>query len=226
VKVLASTIFVAECYLLATVFTRRVVSGRIREDTDVGHLLTWVTAVFVIFFAAFHILGYINLATALPLVSPVLAAMLAAAALIACGVRSFWMPQVDFTFGKILRPLTGTGLEPKSAWDRNCGLAAFATFVVVAILVTRGFPRGYEATAYHLPIALHTFQSHSLRLWDTVAIHAYPANASIYFGFLLGFFRKTWFRLEISFFCPHCLRPYTGSAEQSELTMAPPAGRV
>jgi len=59
------------------------------------------------------------------------------------------------------------------------------TFMLAGLMIVRGFPRGYEAAAYHLPVALHIFQSHSAKLWDTVSIHTYPANASFYFGFLL-----------------------------------------
>src|SRR5262249_49788956 len=50
-----------------------------------------------------------------------------------------------------------------------------------------GYPRSFEAAAYHLPIALHIFQAHSLKPWDTAFNHTIPAGASLYYGFLLTF---------------------------------------
>ena len=66
-------------------------------------------------------------------------------------------------------------------------LVALFVFVSVGLMLTSGFPRGYEVTAYHLPIAVHYFQAGSLRPWDHQFLHTYPANMSILTGFLLQF---------------------------------------
>jgi hypothetical protein len=59
-------------------------------------------------------------------------------------------------------------------------------FVLVAALLVIGFPRGYEANAYHLPNAVNFFRDGSLRIWDRWLVHTYPANASLWDGFGCG----------------------------------------
>ena len=55
---------------------------------------------------------------------------------------------------------------------------------MAAILVI-GFPRGFEANAYHLPSAVNFFRDGSLRVWDARWLHTLPANASLWDGFWL-----------------------------------------
>lgn len=64
-------------------------------------------------------------------------------------------------------------------------LLAFAIF---AILLLWGLPRGFEANAYHLPIAVRVLREGTLGLWDASYMHAYPANMSIWTGLLLHVF--------------------------------------
>lgn len=58
-------------------------------------------------------------------------------------------------------------------------------FLLLAGLLVIGFPRGYEANAYHLPNAVNFFRDGSLRIWDTAPMHTYPADASLWNGFWL-----------------------------------------
>ena len=58
-------------------------------------------------------------------------------------------------------------------------------FALVAALLVIGFPRGFEANAYHLPSAVNFFRDGSLRIWDTGYLHTLPANASLWDGFWL-----------------------------------------
>src|SRR6516165_6090689 len=58
-------------------------------------------------------------------------------------------------------------------------------FLLLAGLVVIGFPRGYEANAYHLPNAVNFFRDGSLRIWDATFLHTYPADASLWNGFWL-----------------------------------------
>jgi len=60
-----------------------------------------------------------------------------------------------------------------------------AGFALVAALLVIGFPRGFEANAYHLPSAVNFFRDGSLRIWDTGYLHTLPANASLWDGFWL-----------------------------------------
>ena len=58
-------------------------------------------------------------------------------------------------------------------------------FLLLAGLLVIGFPRGYEANAYHLPNAVNFFRDGSLQIWDTTFLHTYPADASLWNGFWL-----------------------------------------
>jgi hypothetical protein len=60
-----------------------------------------------------------------------------------------------------------------------------AGFLLLSGLLLIGFPRGYEASAYHLPNAVNFFRDGSLRIWDTAPMHTYPADASLWNGFWL-----------------------------------------
>lgn len=58
-------------------------------------------------------------------------------------------------------------------------------FLLLAGLLVIGFPRGYEANAYHLPNAVNFFRDGSLQIWDATFLHTYPADASLWNGFWL-----------------------------------------
>ena len=58
-------------------------------------------------------------------------------------------------------------------------------FLLLAGLLVIGFPRGYEANAYHLPNAVNFFRHGSLQIWDATFLHTYPADASLWNGFWL-----------------------------------------
>jgi hypothetical protein len=60
-----------------------------------------------------------------------------------------------------------------------------AGFVLVAVLLVIGFPRGYEANAYHLPSAVNFFRDGSLHIWDKGYLHTLPGNAGLWDGFWL-----------------------------------------
>jgi hypothetical protein len=95
----------------------------------------------------------------------------------------------------LLRPLAPAGQADASAdrpsvpsFDRTTRLVATLLgggFALVAALLVIGFPRGFEANAYHLPSAVNFFRDGSLRIWDTGWLHTLPANASLWDGFWL-----------------------------------------
>jgi hypothetical protein len=136
-------------------------------------------------FAPFYVLGVYELATDRAVVTTAnAAAILLPAAAIAVAARRKLGSQVDFS--------------PASIWARASEIVRFfwktplaglvaATFLLAAALLVCMFPRGFESSAYHLPVAVHIFQTHSLKVWDRVFVHTYAANASLYFGFLLSF---------------------------------------
>jgi hypothetical protein len=90
------------------------------------------------------------------------------------------------------RPTAAAGQSPaqsmSSALNTTTWLvtvAVVAGFVLVAALLLIGFPRGYEANAYHLPNAVNFYRDGSLQIWDSWFVHTYPANASLWDGFWL-----------------------------------------
>jgi hypothetical protein len=67
------------------------------------------------------------------------------------------------------------------------GILAILVFATCSIILALGFPRGFEATAYHVPLGVEFFKSGSLLPWDGAHMHTFPANMSIFVGFLLQF---------------------------------------
>ena len=137
------------------------------------------------FFGGFLLLGLIGLALGRPLLRADLAAGLSAVTACAIafgagrrqsasGERRQRMRARDF-----LRSLDRTSLVAL--------IAVGTTFGVLAVLLCVGFPRGFEPRAYHLPIGAHFFGTHSLTFWDTERMDTFPANASLYYGFLSSF---------------------------------------
>ncbi len=81
------------------------------------------------------------------------------------------------------------------AWPefyKNLGLVAKLSILffsmamlILLLLLIIGYPRGFEVTAYHLPIAVNFFRDKTLSVWDHAYMHAYPANMSLWSGFWL-----------------------------------------
>lgn len=70
--------------------------------------------------------------------------------------------------------------------------AATATLAVAAALSLLGFPKGFEPGAYHIPLGIEFFRTGSLQAYSASGLAAdagytftYPANASIWYGFLI-----------------------------------------
>lgn len=69
--------------------------------------------------------------------------------------------------------------------SRVVSLATIIAMVMLIALLLAGYPRGFEVTAYHLPIAINIFHDRSLTLWDHAYMHAFPANMALWSGFWL-----------------------------------------
>jgi hypothetical protein len=154
-------------------------------------MLSWFVIFSVTFFSGFYLLGYINLATHFPTVNTFYATIVGLIVLVGIGL---WTTQRRAGSGEDVAPPDPVwslpfrfSIPPASRYSRLLCILTLLTFVTVALMLMAGFPRGYEPTAYHLPIALHTFQTQSLKIWDPAYMHTFPANGSIYYGFLLGF---------------------------------------
>jgi hypothetical protein len=91
---------------------------------------------------------------------------------------------------------TTAGWEPISYAARSRELDMPAKLAVasavlgmacIAVAVMPGYPKGFEASAYHLPNAVHLLQTGSLLPWDRWWVHAQPFNTSIVYAMLLAF---------------------------------------
>ncbi len=80
---------------------------------------------------------------------------------------------------------TRFSLPPFNGTTRLVAIMVGSGFLLVAGLLVIGFPRGFEANAYHLPSAVNFFRDGSLHIWDTRYLHTLPGNASLWDGFWL-----------------------------------------
>ena len=190
--VFSSIFYLLVCAVGSAMLTKLVISTSRSEDI-VLRLMTWMTIFFTSFFGGFYVLGYINIATGLAIVDSLYASVVALVVFIGFGLwfASRRMPgfvKAGGNAGQSHNFLIQLSL-PGNRLSRTLGKVSVVIFGLIALMLSAGFPRGYEAQAYHLPIAVHIFQAHSLKIWKvwkTIFFHTYPANASIYYGFLLG----------------------------------------
>jgi hypothetical protein len=188
---LFSALYLSLCLLVAT-----RIGGLVSHHRNAGHGtatgLAWIVLLFSVFYGVFSILGFVNLFTGLPVVRSVYGcAVVFSGWLITEAVSRRHSNSYNRVILKqnrlaILRNmfLSGSGIV------KGLTILTVAGFGVLGIMVAAGFPRGYEAQGYHLPIAVNIFQTGSLNVWtvwNTPFLHAFPANASIFYGFLLTF---------------------------------------
>ncbi len=130
------------------------------------------------YFGGFYLLGGLGRALGMRLVVPSIAVMLLLLPASACWllrrrIVSARGGQAALRRHKSFRPgPTGT----------CCALA----YGLVAVMLVSGYPQGFEVMAYHLPGAVAILQSHTLNAWDGNFPHMFPANAGIYYAFLLA----------------------------------------
>jgi hypothetical protein len=151
----------------------------------------WTVFCFATFTVGFHILGYIDLVTDFRVVDPGLGSVILSVllGLVFYGMKK-WPAPVSEVAAKSRFYSAGRPFLPGNRLARSLTVTIIAILTAIALMLCAGFPRGYEAEAYHLPIGVHIFQAHSLkvwRVWETTFAHTFPANASLYFGYLLGF---------------------------------------
>lgn len=186
---LASVLYLLTCVVFASLSARQMMV-KSKEKDSVTLFLTWVVLFFALFFGGYFVLGFINLAFNLPVVNPYYGSVVA---LVTLGASCLYFPEMgsvltkrDYHFGQVRNVVDGVSM-PGKGLSRALGITTFFTFVLIALMIIPGFPRGFEASAYHLPLAVNIIQSQSLKIWDTSFLHTHPANASIYFSFLLRF---------------------------------------
>lgn len=153
------------------------VAVRLRRDGS-GMWPVVVTVFLALFVLAFQVAGLAELWVGRPLIHLRLVTGIAAVlAVTVLGVVRRIFPQT-------LSPLQRA--EPDwrpiplaTAWVVGLmGVALSALLVLV-------LPQGFEARAYHLPIAVRVLHEGTLRIWDASWMNAYPANMSLWAGFWL-----------------------------------------
>lgn len=158
----------------------------------IATLLAAVVVTVSVFLGAFFLLGFVELATGRQMVRTSFATGIVLIVLILLAVRLRKSgdlvasdPGESRTTGKSLGARIVAFI--KAGPSAQAAALQFLALVILSVILLPAFPRGFEAGAKHLPIGLHFFQNHTLLMWDTVQSHNYPANGSIYFGFLLSF---------------------------------------
>jgi len=147
-------------------------------DLWVCRLLT----VFALFFFAFDVLGAVGVFVPGRWVTFPYAALVAMALFAAA--YAFAPLRLPHTVDSAAAPATPPG-PPLNVATRLVVTVVAGGFIGVAALLVIGFPRGYEANAYHLPSAVNFFRDGSLHIWDNAYLHTLPANASLWDGFWL-----------------------------------------
>jgi hypothetical protein len=169
--ILSSLLYLALCAYLARQAAQRLVARC--ADVD-ARLMVCISAFSIAFFAPFHLLGYLDLATRAGLVSvPNALAILAVPALATVVAQMRW-------------PVELKNAPRRGIFELRIAQATALAFCLVAVVLAFAYPLGYEAVAYHLPNAVDILQTHSLRGWDANFPHTFPANASIFAAFNLG----------------------------------------
>ena len=150
-----------------------------RADLLVCRLLTFL----ILFFFAFYVLGALALLVHGRWVTfP--NAIVVATVFAALGHIRGWRYSAR-SMAQAGESTTSSSSPAVNGTTRVVAAAVAGGFVVVAALLVIGFPRGYEANAYHLPSAVNFFRDGSLRIWDRWYAHTFPANASLWDGFWL-----------------------------------------
>lgn len=144
-----------------------------------SRLLAWAVVFPALFLGGYHLLGFAALVRgggAFPQWGPPATGLLMALAALGLARRLGRSPAP-----RVERPTPFRLRGPAAIALVLCLL----TYAAAAVMLMFGFPRGYEVSAYHLPIAVHILQTGSLLPWDTVSFHAFPANMSVLEAFLL-----------------------------------------
>ncbi|MDA1315805.1 MAG: hypothetical protein O2968_20985 [Acidobacteria bacterium] len=187
--IVSSLIYVSLAFLFAARIARYVEPPTCLELPPDGgsrlHLfLVWTVVAWSLFLVPFHFLGFVDLALGYRVVGPGYACLVLGASVIAF---LLW-EQVTGSRRKPVRFFSPRFAAIKPAPTLGgilLGLFAIGLLFLGFVRIT-GYPIRLEGLAYHLPIGVHTFQTGSLGIWDPAFMHTYPANQSLYLGFLLG----------------------------------------
>jgi hypothetical protein len=176
--ILTSLLYLAVCGFVALQALSWLSRHTQKTDTMTTYLVI-VSAFAIAFFLGFHILGYINLATgkAVVVLPNALAVLLVPAIILSLANRQANQKSIQ-------QP--AVVLAPRGRiFDTYIAKAVLLTYCIVGVMLAFGFPQGFEVMAYHLPNAVEILQSHSLRAWDGNFPHTFPANASVFYAFML-----------------------------------------
>ena len=181
-------------YLALCIATACLLTSRLWQKTDSHQLLSKSLSLFVlcfaIFFGGYLVLGFIDLIFHNNAVSSKYAVILAGAGF---ALLVFIRGRNGQPFLEVNSELCTVANSVRCAARALLRIFPILTLIiggallVTALGVLSGFPRGFESIRYHLPIAVRIFQDGTLSLWDQSTYLTFPANASIYYGFLLTF---------------------------------------
>ena len=197
-----------------------VVRGTPLRQRSYGRLPSFLGSAVVflsVFFGTFLALGYVTLFSGIGVVNSFYAAVLSIVILLAVVACQKCWGSARLSLHLARTPCVRQGVRlPGNGVARYLAMLAAVVFGLIALMVAAvGFPRGYEVAAYHLPIAIHIFQTQSLGVWDEAFVHTLPANASILYGFLMTFLPERFVSLGHVPFLPVLLLTVYGIARRA-----------
>ena len=175
--VIVAALYLVFCWLVSSALLRRLPPAGAPSISE--RMVSRSVALAACFFIPYLVLGFAALLLGRPLVHTA-----AAAAILLVLLAISRMMQGS----QSLPPVPLRGMLRRARKSRTGTLAAVLLMLVLlppAALTVLGHPKGYEALSYHLPLAVHFSQTHTLGGWESAYMHAFPANVSVYFAFLL-----------------------------------------
>jgi hypothetical protein len=172
------SIYLAICLMIPLI----IKNEKLSFNQSGANTLLKITIGFNLFFIPFYILGLFELLLDVKVVNISYALMIQG--LLCALFITFLINKNSFN------PLSIPGLKVfhfvfRSLINSPTRLILLALISFTCLLLIFSYPRGFEVHSYHLPIGLHLFNNQTFTLWGDAFMLTYPANMSIYGGFLL-----------------------------------------
>lgn len=178
-----AVLFIALCCAASAAVWRR--AGR----TGMARMLAAATVFMGVFVVAFQVAGGAELLTGRPLVSLPLVSAAAGGLCLLVMLCARWLP------APAMGGPDGAKPPPWRMVPAATALLVLGAFAVLGLLLAGSWPQGFEARAYHVPLAARVLYQGTLRIVDGSWMHAYPINMSLWAGFWLYLLPERWVAL-------------------------------
>jgi hypothetical protein len=203
---IASALYCGVLVFTGIVIARAPLKADPTDSTrGVTRTLTATILLSSVFFLSYFALGILELFTGVSLVTPIGAALIGIPLSLGIAIIA----------GRRRKSSHSASDNPRPARTQNGKLSRYTlllfamSFAALSIILLPIFPMGYEGLAKHLSMGHHFLQSQTLTMWDHNGSHAYPANVSLYFAFLMSFLPERFLTLaNVAFTALLCVAMY------------------